>query len=194
MYMRAIKVTLTLTLVCAAATLSSQNGPAIPDWIHPGLTVTYDSVSAFVNNGRFSQGVQMVMTTRVNSVSGNAVSAVTYLQSVGTPIGGSHAWVCNAAGNCRGDATGFTGKFWVDPAHPTESIHGANGEPYTVMGRAPYTYAGRTWDAVTMSYQNPGTGVQLAVTFDGKSGLVLAYAETSPAQQVHLYFRAISGR
>lgn len=192
--MNAIKVTLTLFLVCTATILTSQNGPVIPDWVHPGVTVVYDGVSAFVNNGRYSQGIQTVMTTRVNAVSGGAVSGVTRVQTVGSPIGGTHAWVCNAAGNCRADATGLNGKFWIDPAHPRESIHGANGEPFAIMGRAPYSYGGRTWDAVTMSYQNPATGIQLMAVYDAKSGLILAYSESSPAQQVHLYFRTMSGR
>ena len=183
---------LTLILVFAAHDLIPQTGPAIPVWIKPGMTVAYDGVSAFVNNGRFSQGVQVVMATRVTSVSENMVSGVTQIQTVGTPLVSNHAWTCTAAGNCRSDMPGFSGKFWVDPAHPTESVQGRNGEPYMLVGRAPYSYGGRTWSGATLSYQNPATGWQYVLTFDVKTGLVLAYSETSPGQQVHTYFRSMN--
>ena len=169
----------------------AQTAATIPAWVHPGLVVTYDGVSAFVNNGRFSQGIRVVMTTRVISVAAGKVSGVTNVQTVGTPIGGSHSWTCNAAGSCATDMTGLAGKFWVDPAHPADSARGPNGEPYTVMGQAPYSYGGRSWSATTMSYQNPATGVQFMIIFDSKTGLVLAYSETSPGQQVHTYFRSM---
>ncbi|HYL94001.1 MAG TPA: hypothetical protein VEW69_12695 [Alphaproteobacteria bacterium] len=185
---------LILIVVFSGATFNAQSVPIIPAWIHAGLVVTYDSVSAFVNQGRFSQGVRVLMTTRVTAVSKGAVSGITQMQTVGTPLGGRHAWTCNAMGACQGDQTGFTGKFWVDPDHPTDSVRGPNGEPYRLIGRGPYAYGGRTWSGVMLSYQNPSTGFQYDLTFDAKSGLVLAYSETSPGQQVHVYFRAMSGR
>jgi hypothetical protein len=178
-------------VVLAGNSLAAQNAPAIPAWVKPGVTVVYDAVSAFVQNGRFTQGVQAVMTTRVNSVTANQVNGVTNMQTVGSPIGGTHAWVCNAAGVCRGDATGMNGKFWVDPENPTASIRGPNNEPFSLMGSAPYSYGGRTWAATTMSYSNPATGVQYMCVFETKSGLILASAETYPTQQVHAYFRSM---
>lgn len=183
-----------LGILILFSTAVAQDGPTIPNWVRPGVVVVYDTISAFVNNGRFSQGVQMVMTTRVMSVSGNRVFGRTNMQTVGSPIGGTHDWSCTAAGNCSTDATGLAGIFWVDPAHPTESIHGANGEMYSVVGRGPYTYRGRTWNAVTLSYQNPQTGVQLTTTIDAKTGLVLAHSEVSPGEQVHAYFRSIKAQ
>jgi hypothetical protein len=186
-----------VVLALAVATVNSaraQNGPTIPAWVHPGVVVVYDGVSAFVQNGRFTQGVKVVMTTRVMSVNGGVVTGVTQVQTVGTPIGGSHQWTCNAAGNCSGDATGMNGKFWVDPMGPTNSAKGPNGEPMTMMGSAPYPLNGKTWAASTMSYQNPASGWQIVTTFETKTGLVLAYAETGPAEQVHTYFRSMSGQ
>ena len=173
---------------------SGQNAPVIPTWIQPGVVVAYDGVSAFVNNGRFSQGIQVVMTTRVTAVGGNKVSGITQLQTVGSPIGGRHAWTCTATADCTSDMPGFSGKFWVDPSNPLASIKGANGERYSMVGKGPYSYRGRSWDATTISYQNPATGWQLVCTFESRSGLVLAYSETSPGQQVHTYFRSMSSR
>jgi hypothetical protein len=184
-----------LVIVFSLAVLISgvggQNGPTIPSWVHPGLTVSYDGVSASIANGRPSQSVQVVMTTRVTAVAGNRVSATTQLQTVGTPLRSTHPWTCTSTGNCNTDATGMSGQFWVDPANPTGSAHGAHGEPYTINGHSPYSYGGHTWDATTMSYNNPATGWQLFMVFETKTGLVLAYAETSPAQQVHTYFKGM---
>ncbi|MFZ0818732.1 MAG: hypothetical protein WAM91_01590 [Candidatus Acidiferrales bacterium] len=180
--------------VVAVNSASAQNGPVIPAWVHVGVTVMYDGVSAFISNGRPAQPVQVVMTTRVTAVGGGQVSAVTLVQTVGTPLRGSHAWTCNAAGICRGDATGMNNKFWVDPANPAASARGPNGEPYTVMGNSPYSYGGKTWAATTMSYQNPANGVQYMCVFETKTGLIVAYSESNPTQQVHTYLRSVSGQ
>ena len=187
-------LSLAILLVDAPPSVTAQTAPVIPTWVKPGLVVTYDGVSAFVNNGRFSQGIRVVMMTRVTSVTGNAVSGITQIQTVGAPIGGNHAWACNAKGICKSDMTGFSGKFWVDPAAPADSVKGPNGELFSLVGRGPYAYGGRTWSGATLSYQNPATGFQYVLTFDTKTGLVLAYSETSPGEQVHTYFRSMSGQ
>jgi hypothetical protein len=169
----------------------AQNAPAIPAWIHPGLGVTYDGDSAFVTNGRFSQGIRVVITTKVNSSSGTQVSGVTAIQTVGTPVGQQHSWNCNASGNCTGDLAGFSGQFWVDPVNPTASMHGPNGEPYTLKGTGPYTLNGKTWSGTMLVYENSASKVQYVCTFDSKTGLVLQYSESSPSEQVHTFFRSL---
>jgi len=174
--------------------VKAQNAPTIPSWIHPRLIVTYDGDSAFVTNGRFSQGIRVVMTTRVNSSSATHVSGVTSLQTVGSPIGGTHAWNCNANGMCTSDLPGFSGQFWVDPTNPTASKRGPNGEPYTVKGTGPYTLHGKTWSGTMIVYENAASKVQNVCTFDSKTGLVLQYSESSPSEQVHIYFRSMSGQ
>jgi hypothetical protein len=185
---------LILASICVSVhSVRAENVPTIPSWIHQGLVVTYDGDSAFVTNGRFSQGIRVVMTTKVNSSSSTQVSGVTSLQTVGSPIGRTHSWNCNASGNCTSDLPGFSGQFWVDPTNPTESIHGPNGVPYTVKGTGPYTYNGKTWTGTMMVYENAASGVQLVCTFDSKTGLILQYSELSPSQQVHTYFRSMSG-
>jgi len=185
---------LVLIVLSPFKAVTGQNGPVIPAWVHPGLVVSYDGISAFVNNGRFSQGIQVVMTTRVTAISGNKASGITQIQTVGTPIGQRHSWTCTAAADCASDMPGFSGKFWVDPANPLASIKGSNGERYSMIGKGPYSHGGRSWEATTISYQNPATGWQLVCTFESKTGLVLAYSETSPGQQVHTYFRSTNGR
>jgi len=193
--MKYLAIAVTILVAVSTATVSAQYGPAIPAWVKPGLVVTYDGVSAFVNQyGRFKQGIQVVMTTRVNSVSGGRVSGVTQTQTVGTPLRGKFAWVCNAAADCTSDMPGTHGKFWVDPDHAVDSVKGPNGEPFKVVGQGPYSYNGRSWTATMLSYQNPQTGVQINTTFDTKSGLILAHSENSPAEQVHIYFRSMSAQ
>ncbi len=181
-----------LALAVAAVNCAiAQNGPSIPAWVHPGVVVAYDGISSFVSAGRPTQPVQVVETTRVNSLSGGVVAGISQIQSVGTPVGQTHAWSCNAAGVCQTDATGFNGKFWVDPANPTGSMRGPNGEQFRVMGSSPYSYGGKTWAATTMAYQ--GNGVTFMCIFETKTGLIVAYSETYPTQQTHTYLRSTSG-
>ena len=63
-------------VVVTVNSVSAQGAPQIPTWVHPGVTVVYDADSAFVQNGRFTQGIRTVMTTRVNSVSGGVVDVL----------------------------------------------------------------------------------------------------------------------
>jgi hypothetical protein len=183
---------LVLASICVSVhSVRADNAPTIPAWIRPGLVVVYDADSVFVTNGRFSQGIRMVMTSKVNSSSSTQVSGITSLQTVGSPIGGTHSWNCNAGGYCTSDSSGLNGQFWVDPANPTASKHGANGEPYTVKGTGPYTLNGKTWTGTMMVYENAASGVQLVCTFDSKTGLILQYSESSPSEQVHTYFRSM---
>src|ERR1700674_1181179 len=107
-------------------------------------------------------------------------------------VGAATRGTCTATENCSIDATGTSFQFRVDPANPTTSFHVAHGAPYTINGRSPYSYGGHIWDGTTMSYHNPATGWQLFMVFETKTGLVLAYSETSPGQQVHTYFKGMS--
>ena len=196
--MKSVAACIACVLVFASISVSGHsiraaNAPAIPSWIHPGMVVIYDGDSAFVTNGRFSQGIRVVMTTKVNSSSSTQVSGITNIQTVGSPIGGTHSWACNASGYCTSDASGVNGQFWVDPANPTASKRGANGETYTLKGTGPYALNGKTWTGTLMTYENAASGVQLVCTFDSQNGLILQYSESSPSEQVHTYFRSMSG-
>ena len=189
-----IACVLVVAAICATVhSVRAQNAPTIPTWIHPGLVVTYDGDSAAVTNGRFSQAIRVVVTTKVNSSSATQVSGVTSIQTVGTPVGQTHSWNCNASGNCASDLPGFSGQFWVDPANPTASTHGPHGEPYTVKGTAPYTLNGKTWTGTMLVYENAASKVQYVCTFDSKTGLVLQYSESNPSEQVHTFYRSMTG-
>ncbi len=120
--MKGLAFLLTIILALCVSTAPAQTAATIPAWVQPGLVVAYDGVSAFVRNGRFSQGIRVVMTTRVTSVSGNKVSGVTQVQTVGSPIGGRHSWTCTAAGNCIIDMPVFPASFgWIPPILQTQS-------------------------------------------------------------------------
>jgi len=190
--MRGMAVAGTVAVALFGAAVSAQNGPVIPAWVKPGLVLTYDAVSAFVTpRGRFDQPVQILMTTRVTSVSEGRVTATTHFQNVGAPLSADHAWSCDASSNCVMDETQFHGKFWVDPNRAADSVKGPFGEPFRVVGQGPYTYAGKTWDSTMLAYQNPQTGVEYVVSYETRTGLILASSETSPRQQVHAYFRSM---
>src|SRR5262249_42859284 len=69
-----------------------------------------------------------------------------------------------------------------------------NGQLFSVIpGTAPFTVAGRTWNAVTMTSANTGSGVQFQVVFDANSGLILDYSEHYPTQEVVLLLRGLTG-
>jgi hypothetical protein len=163
-------------------------GPSIPTFVRIGATVTYDGFSSSLSNGQPFNSVQVVEASQVTSVNGGSVSATTKIQIVSTPIIQTHAWSCNASGTCQGDSTGFTGKFWVDPANPVGSIKGPNGETFSIVGTSPFSYNGKTWAATTMAYQS--NGVQYHCIFETTTGLIVSYSETYPTEQVIIYLRS----
>jgi len=193
--MRKLAIAGILLIALLGTTLTAENRAVIPAWVRPGLVVTYDSVSAFVNQyGQFSQGVRIIMTTRVKSVSDGRVFGSTHIQTVGSPIEGTHEWSCNAAADCIKDETGLHGKFWVDPDHPTDSVKGPFGEIFSVVGKAPYSRNGHDWNAMMLTYKNPDTRVAYDITYEEKTGLILASSEINPGQQVHAYFVSMAGQ
>jgi hypothetical protein len=109
------------------------------------------------------------------------------------------AFSCNVSGTCTGS---FPGQFWVDPVLPTESMA---AKPLTVVGTVTSAItgvAGGTWTWTTMAYQDPGgcdpnqmpaTCVLYQTTFDAHSGLILAYAEYHPSQELILAFAGLTG-
>ena len=125
-------------VVSTCAVAAAQGSPTIPSWIHPGLTVIYDGVSASRNGTGYAQPVRVAVVTRVRVVDRRGVAAASLIQSVGAPVQNTIIWSCNAAGTCHGSRPGFNGKFWVDPADPTGSAAGPNGEAYRVVGTGPY--------------------------------------------------------
>ena len=173
-----------LTITLAGA----QMRPSTPNWVRPGLVVMYDGGARFM--GPHPSALTLVETTRVQSVSNGRVTGSSNLRNGANPMQNNFNWTCMEGGACDT----YPARFWVDPQNPTASIHGPNGEPFTVMGRSPSTYGGRTWDGTTMVYQNPASGTQYMVIFDTASGLILAYSESTPAQQTFKHLRYVSAQ
>jgi hypothetical protein len=178
-------------LICVLGELATaQNSTAIPSWVRPGVVVTYNGFSSFLRGGQPDKSVTVVETTEVISVSGNAVSGISHIRNPSIPLPAQDAkWLSVEGTAC----SGYFGRFWVDPLHPTDSVKGPNGESFTVKGHGPYSLGGQTWNSTGLTYENPSTGVRYDLTFDADSGLILAYAEVSPAQQAYKFFASIAG-
>jgi len=186
-----VRIVLAVFLVLAAAEASAQQPPAVPTWVRPGLVVTYTGDSAYMRNGAVTQPIAVTMTTRVTSVSGNVVAGVTQVQNGNAPLSQTISWWCSSSGACRSNKAGSNGKFWVDPADPVTSSLGPNGEQMTVIGNSTYTLNKHVYNATTLGYQNKATGLRLLLVFETTSGLVLEYAESGPAEQMHLFFQTM---
>jgi hypothetical protein len=78
------------------------------------------------------------------------------------------------------------GRFWLDPTTPQAPSRMRPAYRNTIMGQAPYSVTDRKWNAVTMIYQNPGSGVTYHVIYDAASGLVLAYPYEHPSEKVYM--------
>lgn len=182
-----IRCVTALLVLCSGVAVAA-TGPTIPAWVHPGLQIVYNGLSASKVNGTYAQPIRVVIVSRVHAVTPNGVAAESLVETPGGPAGGEILWSCNAAGTCRSNREGFNGKFWVDPAHPVDSVAGPNGEQYAIVGRGPYRLGGKVWNATTMSYQNAATGWKSMIVFETKTGLVLAYSEANPSEEVHEYF------
>jgi hypothetical protein len=161
----------------------------IPSWIKQNTIVAYNFSSAALSNGlpvsgQSLAGIEQITVSSVSStvVAGTVITAFNGLKDTAQ-------FSCNLVGAC----VGFPAQFWVDPADPTHSRFGPNGEPFTIIGTGPFQAAGVSWTAVTMAYTNAATGVQLVTIFDINSGLILEYSENYPTEEVILQLRAISG-
>lgn len=164
---------------------------SIPSWVHPGVVVTYNCFSSFLRDGQPTDSVTVLETTEVISVSGNTVSGISHIRNPSIPLPGQdEKWLSVEGQACNG----YFGRFWVDPANPTDSVKGPSGESYAVKGQAPFSLGSQTWNSTALTYENLSSGVRYDLTFDSDSGLILAYAEVGPSQQIYKFFASISGR
>jgi len=174
-------------IVCSLLLTGAALG-AVPSWVQPGLVVSYDGISASLIGGEPQNGVYTVMTTQVDSASRDAVSGTTKVYIPSASMGGwSYSWQTS-----EGDPWKDVHRFWVDPADPSSSVKGPNGEVLSIVGQEPFSYGGRSWDATLMAYKNEETGTEYHLTFETKTGLILAYTEMYPSQNTFLYFKSIS--
>jgi hypothetical protein len=161
---------------------------SVPSWVQPGMVTVYDGLSSSIQNGQTQNGVYTVITTQVDAVSNNEVSGNTKIDIPTAPLGGwSYSWIAH-----EGDSWKDVHRFWIDPIYPTASVKGPNGEIFKIIGSGPYPYGDRNWDATLMAYTNQDTGVEYHLTFETKTGLILAYIEKYPSLNTFIYFRSIS--
>jgi len=180
-----LKIFLSLLLISGLAIA------AVPSWVQPGVVVAYDGVSSGIQNGQPVNGVQTLITLRVTSVSGNTVTGTT---EVTNPQIDPSIWHLDYQWTCV-DGTTCDWRFWVDPANPTSSVKGPNGEPYTIGG--PVTYQSPlggqpVTGTYVMYYSNADTHVEYHLTYEARTGLIAAYAEKYPTQQTYLYLKSIN--
>ena len=176
-----------LTAVLCLLALAGISFSAVPSWVQPGVSATYDGISAAYSNGQPQNGVQTLVVLTVNSVSGNTVSGTTVVSMPSMPAySQTYSWVCVDGGKCDW-------RFWVDPGNPTSSVKGPNGEPYTNGGALPYNFNGYSDpEGALMYYQNDQTNVEYHLAFNSRTGLILSYAEVYPTQHTYLYLKSIS--
>lgn len=181
-YMKIILLIITSILLAGIAMAS------VPSWVQPGMVTVYDGLSSSIQNGQTQNGIYTVITTQVDAVSNNEVSGNTKIDIPTAPLGGwSYSWIAH-----EGDPWKDVHRFWIDPINPTASVKGPNGEMFKIIGSGPYSYGGKNWDATLMAYTNQETGVEYHLTFETKTGLILAYIEKYPSQNTFIYFRSIS--
>jgi len=175
-------------LIIASILLAGIAVASVPSWVQPGIVTVYDGLSSSIQNGQTQNGVHTVITTQVDAVSNNEVSGTTRVDiPTAQPGGWSYSWTAD-----EGDPWRDVHRFWIDPINPTASVKGPNGEIFNIIGSGPYSYGGKSWDAILMAYTNQDTGVEYRLTFETKTGLILAYIEKYPSQNTFIYFRSIS--
>lgn len=176
------------TIIACLIALAGVAMAAVPSWVQPGLIVSYDGLSASMNDGEPDNGVYTVITTQVGSASEDSVSGTTRVDIPTAPMSGwSYSWQVY-----EGDPWKDVHRFWVDPLNPTGSVKGPNGEILNIIGQEPYTYGDLSRDATLMAYKNEETGAEYHLTFETKTGLILAYSEKYPSQNTFLYLKSIS--
>jgi hypothetical protein len=170
-----------ITSPAASAPLNASAAAKIPAWVRAGLDVTYIAYSAFVENGKYVDPIELTVSSLVTSSSASIASGKTTTHTIGTPLTSTYNWTCTNLGQCRGGDW----QFWVDPNDPTASIRGPEGERFTIAGSGRYTDPWkRTWNATLLNYQNNSSGVRFTVCFDRSSGLILYNVESYPTEYV----------
>ncbi|MFB3764543.1 MAG: hypothetical protein ACE14P_04765 [Methanotrichaceae archaeon] len=154
----------------------------VPDWVRPGISATYRMISGgWINGGPTENGGAEVYIT-------NQVDEVTAEGTVGTAsIYNPHTGQTQTQQiTCLDGGPACLGRFWLDPKDPAGSFKDETGVTYSLLGRMPYSSMSRTWNAATMVYKNPGSGVTYTVIYDTQSGLVLAYSHEYPSEKIYL--------
>lgn len=180
---RGITVLFVVIVVIAFSGCMESKG-TVPKWVQPGAIAVYDMNSAFVKDGKYVSPVQVQETFKVNSVSTDGVrgTVTTYNAIVGT---------YTQEVTCKEGETPCLGRFWLDPNNPTASIKGELGVPLSVVGTSNIELLGKTWEATTLRYNDPGR-MDTAIVYDSNSGLILHYSIKYPTEEIYLTLRSIN--
>lgn len=187
--MRPSMLFISLLFLSSSVPMSGVAGAAVPDWVKPGMTATYDMYSSFIDaNGNPNNAVYVIITMQAQSVSKDGVTGVTQTYNPHTGMSDTQQ------ATCAEGAAPCVGRFWLDPANPTASIKTDSGATYTEVSQGPYSYGGRSWDDATMlEFQIPDSGVDFHLVYETKTGLILEYAIKYPSQQVYAFLTSVSG-
>lgn len=170
-----------LTLVFSLILLSGVVSAEIPQWVQPGVTATYRMISGGWANGRpvENNAAEFYITNEVDEVTARGITGTAYIYN---PFTGQTQ---TQQVSCIDGGSSCLGQFWLDPNDPT-SYKDETGVTYTVLGETTYSAMGRDWDAATMVYQNPGSGVTYTVIYDTQSGLILAGSHEYPSEKIYM--------
>ncbi len=171
-----------LTLLLSLILLSGVVSAEIPQWIQPGVTATYRTISGgWANGGPVeNNAADFYITNQVDEVTARGTTGIAYIYNPHTGQTQTEQVTCLEGGSA------CLGRFWLDPDDPAGSYRDETGVTYTVLGEMTYSAMGRDWDAATMVYQNPGSGVTYTVIYDTKSGLILAGSHEYPSQKIYM--------
>jgi hypothetical protein len=179
--------TKSLAMIFSLVLLTGIVSAAVPSWVQPGVTATYDLYAAYVNNGQYNSGVHSVVTMQVDSVSADGVTGTVQDYNTATGMTNTQQVTC-----LEGEAA-CLGRFWLDPQNPVQSIKGDGGVVYKQAGKTTYDYGGRTIDAAMLSYKMPNQGIDFHIIYDPQTGLILSNVLKYSNQEVYFNFNSISG-
>jgi hypothetical protein len=171
-------LTLSLSLVLLSGIVFAE----APQWVQPGVTATYRAISGGWDNGRPTENnaAEFYITNQVDEVTAEGTTGTAYIYNPHTGQTQTQQVTCLEGG------AACLGRFWLDPNDPTGSYRDETGVTYTVLGETAYSAMGRDWDAATMVYQNPGSGVTYTVIYDTQSGLILAGSHEYPSEKIYM--------
>lgn len=163
----------------------------VPAWVKPEVVFLYDHNSAFVSGAgddkKYTSPVHLQWQIHIDSVTTDSYTFTSIWKNVVYPL--------------QGNPTTFTWTYgvkgelvpWIDPKNPAGSIVSPLGVPYTVMPPInPYTLPTTNQvypHAVLMVAEIPDTGTMYKLTYDGDTGLVLAYSMISPGEEIFIYYQ-----
>lgn len=163
----------------------------VPDWVKPDTAFLYDHNSAFVSGAgddiRYTSPVHLRWQIGIDSTTPDSYTFTSVWKNVEYPLQGNPATFTSTYG--------VAGELvpWIDPKNPAGSIKTPPGMPYIVGPPInPFTLPTTNQvysDAVLMTAEIPDTGTMYKLTYDGDTGLGLAYSVISPGEEIIIYYQ-----